>query len=32
MRRREFILTESRWHQFWQKINQYSVPALPKHQ
>jgi hypothetical protein len=28
---RALVLTESRWHQFWQKINQYGVPALPKH-
>ena len=25
-------LTPSRWDQFWQKINQYGVPQLPKHQ
>jgi len=25
---RALVLTESRWHQFWQKINQYGVPAL----
>jgi hypothetical protein len=29
---RTLVLTESRWHQFWQKINRYGVPALPKHQ
>jgi hypothetical protein len=29
---RALVLTESRWYQFWQKINQYGVPALPKHQ
>jgi hypothetical protein len=29
---RALVLTESRWQQFWQKINQYGVPALPKHQ
>jgi hypothetical protein len=28
---RALVLTESRWHQFWQKINQYGVPALQKH-
>jgi hypothetical protein len=25
---RALVLTESRWQQFWQKINQYGVPAL----
>lgn len=29
---RALALTESRWHQFWQKINQYGVPQVPKHQ
>ena len=29
---RALALTESRWDQFWQKINQYGVPELPKHQ
>ena len=28
---RALVLTESRWHQFWQKINQYGVPVLQKH-
>jgi hypothetical protein len=28
---RALVLTEGRWHQFWQKINQYGVPALPTH-
>jgi hypothetical protein len=28
---RALALTESRWDQFWQKINQYGVPVLPKH-
>jgi len=28
---RALVLTENRWHQFWQKINQYGVPALQKH-
>jgi hypothetical protein len=29
---RALVLTESRWEQFWQKINQYGVPQLPIHQ
>jgi len=29
---RALVLTQSRWEQFWQKINQYGVPQLPKHQ
>jgi hypothetical protein len=29
---RALALTESRWDQFWQKINQYGVPERPKHQ
>lgn len=29
---RALTLTPSRWDQFWQKINQYGVPQLPKHQ
>jgi hypothetical protein len=29
---RALALTESRWEQFWQKINQYGVPELPRHQ
>jgi hypothetical protein len=29
---RALALTPSRWDQFWQKINQYGVPQLPKHQ
>jgi hypothetical protein len=29
---RALALTESRWEQFWQKINQYGVPQLPTHQ
>ena len=29
---RALALTQSRWEQFWQKINQYGVPQLPKHQ
>jgi len=29
---RALVLTQSRWQQFWQKINQYGVPQLPKHQ
>jgi hypothetical protein len=26
---RALVLSESRWDQFWQKINQYGVPMLP---
>jgi hypothetical protein len=29
---RALALTPSRWDQFWEKINQYGVPQLPKHQ
>ena len=29
---RAIALTQSRWKQFRQKINQYGVPQLPKHQ
>jgi hypothetical protein len=29
---RALALTESRWEQFWQMINQYGVPQLLKHQ
>src|SRR6516225_1539353 len=29
---RALALTQSRWEQFWQKINQYGVPQLIKHQ
>lgn len=29
---RALVLTQTRWEQFWQKINQYGVPHLPKHQ
>jgi len=28
---RALALTETRWEQFWQKINQYGVPEIPKH-
>jgi hypothetical protein len=28
LRLREFTQTTGRWHQFWQKINQFSVPCL----
>ena len=28
---RALVLTESRWDQFWQKINQYGVPTISKH-
>jgi hypothetical protein len=28
---RALVLTQSRWDQFWQKINQYGVPQFPKH-
>ena len=28
---RALALTESRWEQFWQKINQYGIPEIPKH-
>jgi hypothetical protein len=28
---RALALTETRWNQFWQKINQYGVPEIPKH-
>ncbi len=26
---RALALTQSRWEQFWQKINQYGIPELP---
>jgi hypothetical protein len=29
---RALALTQSRWEQFWQKINHYGVPQLPIHQ
>ena len=29
---RALALTPTRWDQFWQKINQYGVPALPARQ
>jgi hypothetical protein len=29
---RALALTPSRWDQFWQKIDQYGVPQIPKHQ
>jgi hypothetical protein len=28
---RALVLTEGRWEQFWQKLNQYGVPELQKH-
>jgi hypothetical protein len=28
---RALALTETRWEQFWQKIDRYGVPPLPKH-
>jgi hypothetical protein len=29
---RALALTQNRWDQFWQKIHQYGVPQLLKHQ
>jgi hypothetical protein len=29
---RALALTESRWDQFWEKINRYGVPTVPVHQ